>query len=163
MRDEGVEETRIQELLFEPAEKTQPNAWIFGGSLVFVAFTLGVGVSGMSYAEEIVLLGSLAIVLFLMHRLLRELDLGIRKALVGTALIGVERDAVEFDANRVHVALSGPLKMGRPSLRFIRKRAKSTCSLLSLDSTIRDDLPMHQLSKSRVRRFASRAREVDRF
>ena len=87
MRNRGVDEARIQALLFEPAEPTRPNAWIFWGSLAFVAFTLGVGLSGMPYAEETVLIGSLAIVLFLMHRLMRELDPGVRKALVGTALI----------------------------------------------------------------------------
>ena len=87
MRRQGVEDEQIQRLLFAPAEQTRPNWWIFGGSLVFAAFTLGVGVGQVPYAQEIVLVGSLAIVIFLMRRLMRELEPGVRKALVGTAVI----------------------------------------------------------------------------
>ena len=47
-------------------EPTKPNWWILGGSLAFVLFTLTVGFGGFSYSEEIVFVGSMAIVLFLM-------------------------------------------------------------------------------------------------
>ena len=87
MRREGVDEIQIQRLLFKLDDETQPNWWIFGGSLAFVAFTLGVGLSNVTYAQEIVFAGSMAIVIFLMQRLIRELDPSLRKALVGTALI----------------------------------------------------------------------------
>ena len=68
-------------------EPTKPNWWILGGSLVFVLFTLTVGFGGFSYSEEIVFVGSMAIVLFLMARLVRELEPDKRFTLVGTAVV----------------------------------------------------------------------------
>ena len=72
-------------MLFVPAEETEPNWWIFGGSLVFVVFTLAMGLSQVPLAQEIIFSGSMVIVLFLMQRLLLELDPPARKALIGTA------------------------------------------------------------------------------
>ena len=86
LRAQGVEQARI-DALFQPAEKTSPNWWIFGGSLAFAAFTLTMGLGQVPFAQEIVFLGSMAIVVFLIHRLLLELDPSIRGALVGTAVI----------------------------------------------------------------------------
>jgi len=65
----------------------QPNWWILGGSLVFVLFTLVMGLCQVPYNQEIVLAGSLAIVLFLMARLLKELSSPARRTLVGTAIV----------------------------------------------------------------------------
>jgi hypothetical protein len=86
LRAQDVEEARI-EALFQPAEETSPNWWIFGGSLAFAAFTLSMGLGQVPFAQEIVFLGSMAIVLFLIHRLLLELDPAIRGTLIGTAVI----------------------------------------------------------------------------
>ncbi|MBX9657374.1 MAG: hypothetical protein K2X00_02315 [Nitrospiraceae bacterium] len=69
------------------SEATRPNWWILGGSLVFALFTVTVGLGGFSYSEEIVFAGSLAIVLFLMARLVRELEPDKRLTLVGTAVV----------------------------------------------------------------------------
>ena len=68
-------------------EPTKPNWWILGGSLAFVLFTLTVGFGGFSYSEEIVFVGSMAIVLFLMARLMRELEPDKQFTLVGTAVV----------------------------------------------------------------------------
>ena len=68
-------------------EPTKPNWWILGGSLAFVLFTLAIGFGGFSHSEEIVFVGSLAIVLFLMARLVRELEPDKRYTLVGTAVV----------------------------------------------------------------------------
>ena len=68
-------------------EPTKPNWWILGGSLAFVLFTLTVGFGGFSYSEEIVFVGSMAIVLFLMARLVGELEPDKRFTLVGTAVV----------------------------------------------------------------------------
>ncbi|MDJ0941935.1 MAG: hypothetical protein QNJ30_00595 [Kiloniellales bacterium] len=87
LRRRGVDEFRIQRLLFQPAGETRPNWYILGGSLAFAVFTLGIGLGQVPYAQEIVFAGSMAIVIFLMNRLIRELDAGVRKALVGTAII----------------------------------------------------------------------------
>ncbi|MFO0775144.1 MAG: hypothetical protein U0172_10835 [Nitrospiraceae bacterium] len=67
--------------------QTAPNWWILGGSLAFVIFTLTVGFSGLTYSEEIVFFGSMTIVLFLMSRLVRELEPDKRLTLVGTAVV----------------------------------------------------------------------------
>jgi hypothetical protein len=87
LRRQNFNEETIKSMLFQPGEETNPNWWIFGGSLVFVAFTLAMGLGQAPFAQEIVLLGSLAIVLFLMYRLIPELNPDDRRAFVGTAFI----------------------------------------------------------------------------
>jgi hypothetical protein len=84
---QGFDKESIESMLFAPAEETEPNWWIFGGSFAFVAFALAMGLGQAPFAQEIIFLGSMAIVLFLMHRLLIELDPGVRRTLVGTAVI----------------------------------------------------------------------------
>jgi hypothetical protein len=71
----------------ETVEKTRPNWTVLGGSAAFVAFTLAVGIGGVRHAQEIVFAGSLAIILFLLWRLARELEPGPREVLVATALV----------------------------------------------------------------------------
>jgi uncharacterized Tic20 family protein len=71
----------------QPEEATQPNWWILGGSLLFALFTVTVGLGGFAYSEEIVFFGSMTIVLFLMAKLVRELEPDKRLTLVGTAVV----------------------------------------------------------------------------
>jgi hypothetical protein len=87
LRRQGLGENEIEILLFEPEEATEPNWWILGGSAVFVVFTLVMGLSQIPFAQEVIFAGSMAIVLFLMHRLVLGLDPEIRRAVVGTAVI----------------------------------------------------------------------------
>lgn len=87
LRRRAFDEDSIERMLFQPAETTLPNWWIFGGSLAFVAFILVMGLGQVPFAQEIVLLGSLAIVSFLMYRLILELAPGERRAFIGTACI----------------------------------------------------------------------------
>lgn len=87
LRRQGFDKEKIRTMLSDPAEETAPNWWIFGGSLAFVAFTLAVGLGDVPYAQEIIFVGSMAIVLFLMKRLMLELDPDVRGALLGTAII----------------------------------------------------------------------------
>jgi MFS family permease len=68
-------------------ERVRPNAWILGGSLVFVIFTVGMGLSAHPLAEAIVLAGSMAIVLFLIVQLMRSLAPAARDTLVATLLV----------------------------------------------------------------------------
>ena len=77
----------IDQLLFAPGGDTRPNWWILGGSLVFAIFSITMGVSDVPFAQEIIFVGSLSIISFLMYRLLLELDLEARYMLIGTALI----------------------------------------------------------------------------
>jgi len=87
LRRQGFDSKTAEAMLRQPEQQTRPNWWIFGGSLVFVAFILSMGLGQVPFAQEIVLIGSLGIVLFLMRRLMPELAPGERLAFVGTALI----------------------------------------------------------------------------
>ena len=68
-------------------EDVRPNAWILGGSFVFVIFTLAMGFSDFRFAAEIVWLGSMAIVLFLIVQLTRSLEPDARRTLIATLLV----------------------------------------------------------------------------
>jgi hypothetical protein len=68
-------------------EKTHPNWSVLGGSLAFVVVTLAVGLGGVPYAQELVFLGSFAVIVFLLWRLARELEPAAREVLVATALV----------------------------------------------------------------------------
>ncbi len=81
------ETAAAERLLHGGAEHTRPNWWILGGSLAFVIFTLAMGLGDLPYNEEIVFAGSMAIVLFLMSRLLRELSPSAARVLLGTAIL----------------------------------------------------------------------------
>ncbi|CAL93770.1 putative permeases of the major facilitator superfamily [Azoarcus olearius] len=83
----GREHAEIDRLLHEPAEKTAPNWWILGGSAVFVAFTLAIGLSGIEYGQEIIFAGSFAIIGFMITRLLRELSPEAARTLLGTVIV----------------------------------------------------------------------------
>lgn len=74
-------------LLSGRGEAARPNWTILGGSLVFVIVTVGVGLSDLSYGQELIFTGSLAIIGFLMWRLLGELDADARRTLLGTAIV----------------------------------------------------------------------------
>jgi len=90
LRQQGFTRAQINEMVRERGslvEATRPNWWILGGSLAFVLFILTVGLGGFSYSEEIVFVGSMTIVLFLMARLVRELEPDKRFTLVGTAVV----------------------------------------------------------------------------
>ena len=70
-----------------PHQQPKINWSILLGSLVFVLFSLSVGTSGIGYAQEIVFVGSVGIILFLMNRLVRFLKPEKRLMVVGTAII----------------------------------------------------------------------------
>lgn len=83
----GLALETVRELLLEPVDRPAPNWWILGGSLVFVAFTLAMGLSDFRYSQEIIFAGSFSIVAFLIARLTRVLDAQARATLVGTAIV----------------------------------------------------------------------------
>jgi len=67
--------------------RPQVNWSILLGSLVFVIFSVSLGMSAIAYAQEIVFAGSVAIILFLMMRLITVLPEEKRLMIVGTAII----------------------------------------------------------------------------
>ena len=82
-----IEQGLQGDLDYAPSEKTEVNWWILGGSLIFVIFTLGIGSFRVPFAQEIVFVGSMVIILFLMNKLVRELPQELRLTVVGTAII----------------------------------------------------------------------------
>jgi len=84
---QGFTRKEVRAMVAEPADRPAPNWWILGGSLLFVIFTLAVGLNRLPYNEEIVFAGSMAIVVFLIVRLTRELEPDARATLVGTAIV----------------------------------------------------------------------------
>ncbi len=83
----GFSSKRVAEMLASGGEAVQPNWWIIGGGAVFVAFTVATGLAAIPFNQEIVFVGSMTIVLFLIRQLILELQPGVRGALVGTAVI----------------------------------------------------------------------------
>jgi BT1 family protein len=71
----------------EDVEKTQPNWSVLGGSLAFVVATLAIGLGGVPYGQELIFAVSLAIIVFLLWRLARELAPEAREVLVATAVV----------------------------------------------------------------------------
>ena len=63
------------------------NWSILLGSLVFVVFSVSLGLSNFAYAQEIVFAGSVGIILFLMSRLVAILPYNQRLMIIGTAII----------------------------------------------------------------------------
>ena len=82
LESQGLEFKEVRE-----NEKTEINWWILGGSLIFVIFTLSVGSFNLPFAQEIVFIGSVIIILFLMFKLIKELPKELRLTIVGTAVI----------------------------------------------------------------------------
>jgi len=87
LHHQGYTREQAEAMLRRRDEPTPPNWWILGGSLLFVAFTMAVGLGGLSHNEEIVFVGSLAIVAFLIIKLTRALEPEARATLVGTAIV----------------------------------------------------------------------------
>ncbi|HMY78155.1 MAG TPA: hypothetical protein PLT98_05355 [Thauera aminoaromatica] len=83
----GRSRADIDRLLHDPEEKTAPNGWILGGSAVFVALTITVGLSGIEYGQEIIFAASFTIIGFMIARLLRELSPEAARTLLGTVII----------------------------------------------------------------------------
>ncbi|MGE0274628.1 MAG: hypothetical protein AB7G68_19505 [Nitrospiraceae bacterium] len=90
LKQQGFTAAQVKDMMNahgNPAEPTKPNWLILGGSFVFVLFTLTVGLGGFPYSEEIVFIGSLGIVSFLIFRLTTELEPDMRFTLIGTAIV----------------------------------------------------------------------------
>ena len=68
-------------------EKIKVNWTILLGSLIFVIFSVSVGSLNIKFAQEIVFSGSVAIILFLMSKLITELPKKQINTIIGTAII----------------------------------------------------------------------------
>ncbi|MEM9782034.1 MAG: hypothetical protein AAF899_06130 [Pseudomonadota bacterium] len=87
LRDMGLDEDEIRRRTEVPRDETAPDWRIFGGGAAFVVLTLGLGLSDFTYAAEVIFAGTMAVVVYLIDRLMRELPPDKARALVGTALV----------------------------------------------------------------------------
>ena len=83
----GLDRRQAQTLLRPEFQDTTPSAVLLLGSLFFVALTLGLGLSGWRYSQELIFVSSMAIIGTLMARLMKELEASARQTLLGTALV----------------------------------------------------------------------------
>ena len=87
LQRQGFSAEEIGRLLDTQEERPRANWWLLGGSLVFVVFTLTMGLSRVPYDQEIIFAGSMAIVIVLMLKLVQVLSPAARRTLVGTAIV----------------------------------------------------------------------------
>ncbi|MGE0860546.1 MAG: hypothetical protein AB7I01_12720 [Gammaproteobacteria bacterium] len=84
---QGYSTEEIARLLAVHDTRPPVNWSILGGGLVFALVSTVVGVSGMPFGQEVVFTVSMAIVVFLMWRLLNTLEPAARSTLLGTAVV----------------------------------------------------------------------------
>lgn len=83
----GVEPQRAAQLLNARPQRPPVNWWVLGGGLVFAAVSATVGLGDLAWGQELVFGASMAVILTLMWRLLRELEPNARATLAGTAVV----------------------------------------------------------------------------
>ena len=83
----GRSQEEICEVLRTEECTLQPNWHILGGSAVFVAASLFLGLSTFAANKEIIFLASLAIIGYLMRQLLQDLEPSRRRDIIGIAII----------------------------------------------------------------------------
>jgi hypothetical protein len=86
-RHEGFSEEKIKSLMAIETNDLKPNWFILGGSGLFVAMTLLIGLSSLTLKKEIIFGASLGIIVYLMYLLLRELAPEKRREIIGIAVI----------------------------------------------------------------------------
>jgi hypothetical protein len=87
LRAHGLSLRRARDMLRRSIEATTPDWWILGGGLVFVVFSLGIGIANLRFGQEIIFAASMLIVLFLMAKLVSALEPAARATLLGTAVV----------------------------------------------------------------------------
>ena len=71
----------------EAAHALQPNWSILGGSSLFVVIALIFGISDLMFKKEIILLGSLGVIIYMMKMVLRTLSPAKQREIIGIAVI----------------------------------------------------------------------------
>jgi hypothetical protein len=87
LRQEGFTTEEIDKMLQAHDTLTRPNWYILGGSGIFVAMSLLLGLSDLQFKKEIIFAGSLSIIGYLIHQLVREMDPDKRREIIGIAVI----------------------------------------------------------------------------
>ncbi|MFN0305474.1 MAG: hypothetical protein ACKVQU_34570 [Burkholderiales bacterium] len=87
LRAKGFDASAVEKLLDVHGERPPVNWWILGGGLAFAGVSVTVGLSSLPYKEETIFVVSMAIIIFLMAKLVRELEPDARQVLIGTAIL----------------------------------------------------------------------------
>ena len=74
-------------LIYPILKASKPNKSIITGSIIFVIFTLSIGISKIPFSQEIVFIGSFLIIIYLLITLSNQLDSVSKRMLIGTAII----------------------------------------------------------------------------
>ena len=84
----GLSDTDIKNIL-ERGDVPKPdvNWWILGGGFGFSLITISIGLGNFSVGQEVIFCLSMIIVIFLISRIIKELDTEAQKILVGTAVL----------------------------------------------------------------------------
>ena len=91
MRARGLDDVEISRIVDVQEERPAINWWILGGGLAFAVISVSIGLADAPFfkrfGQELVFAASMAVILFLMSRLMRELGPGARATLLGTAIV----------------------------------------------------------------------------
>ena len=87
LESRGWNPAQLEQAIEVHDNSTKPNWTILIGGLVFVLFTLTIGLSQIPYGQEIIFLGSLAIIVYLISGMTSALTPEMRITLVGTAFV----------------------------------------------------------------------------
>jgi hypothetical protein len=87
MEQIGMSEDEIRTSLHLDPGATKPNYHILGGSILFVILGLILGLSDLVLKKEAIFIGSLAVVAYLMHSVLKSLDPVKRREILAIAVI----------------------------------------------------------------------------
>jgi MFS family permease len=87
LESRGWNPAQLEQAIEVHGNTTKPNWAILIGGLAFVLFTLSIGLSQIPYGQEIIFVGSLAIIVYLIAGMTSALTPEMRITLVGTALV----------------------------------------------------------------------------
>jgi hypothetical protein len=87
LQKEGFTAEEIDNMLQAHDTRISPNWYILGGSGIFVAMTLLLGLSDLQLKKEIIFAGSLGIIGYLIHQLVQDMDPVKRREIIGIAVI----------------------------------------------------------------------------
>ena len=86
-RSAGSVEAGVPPKAEEAAHALQPNWSILGGSSLFVVIALIFGISDLTFKKEIILLGSLGVIIYMMKMILGTLSPAKQREIIGIAVI----------------------------------------------------------------------------
>ena len=87
LESRGWNPAQLEQAIEVHDNSTKPNWTILIGGLIFVLFTLTIGLGQIPYGQEIIFLGSLAIIVYLISGMTSALTPEMRITLVGTAFV----------------------------------------------------------------------------